>query len=285
MARRAVVIGAGGAVGEAIAARLCGAGVAVLAAMRGSHPDAEQRLRTLGAEIVKIDLLDDASFAPALTGADIVIATPILTLSRRLAGAAQAAGVKRAVFFSSNNVAVDGESPVYAELRAAEGQVRAALPGAVILRPTLVYGDPRLPALPRLIRLMRRTPICPLPGRGKALQQPVFFEDLASFAAAAALGAGVEGKTFALGGPEAMSLKAMYQAVSDAAGGRRLILPVPRWALLALLAGGVRLPLDSDQVRRADVDKLARPVDPPPAAFSPKTPFKAGLVRLISALT
>jgi NADH dehydrogenase len=194
------------------------------------------------------------------------------------------AGVERAVFFSSNNVAVDPGDPIYAALAEAEREALAILPQATILRPTLIYGERRLPTLPRLMRLMRRTPVFPVPGSGRALQQPVFHKDLARAAAAALLLEEAVGKIYAIGGPDQLSLAALYRAVARAAGGPQVILPTPVW-LLNLARRFVSVPLDAAQLKRVEEDKRAVPADPPPPELAARTPLAEGLTQLAADLS
>lgn len=276
---RVAIAGAGGAVGEAIALSLIAAGATVRAGLRTPRPQAEARLTAAGAEIVRADVTSGPDVAALLEGADAAVFTPILTISAaalpRLAG-------RRAVFFSSNNVAVAPQDAKYAALAAAEARIRAAAPRAAILRPTLIYGDARLANIPRLMALMRRMPLMPVPGSGRALQQPLFFEDLARVAAHAALNGELAGRTLALGGPETLNLRDFYRAVSHAAGGARLLVPAPRWLLAGVRRFGLPLPIRADEIARADLDKRARAIDPLPAALAPRIGLEEGLARLVA---
>jgi len=280
----ALVIGAGGAVGEAVAHALLDVGWRVIAGMRRFNGRAAARLIARNVRVIPVDLAAPDSLRPLLGGVEGVVLAPILTVSAPVAGLIAEAGVERAVFFSSNNVAVAQDEPVYAALAAAEREALAALPRATVLRPTLIYGDVRLRAVTRLMRLMRRTPVFPVPGWGKAVQQPVFYQDLARAAATALLLPEAAGKTFAVGGPETMSLRAMYRAVSQAAGGWRLLAPAPA-GLLGLAARILPLPLDRAQLRRVDRDKQAVAADPAPPALQARTPLAEGLRRLAGELS
>lgn len=251
-------------------------GAAVRAGMRNQEAAAARRLEAAGVEIVHADLEKPASLIAFFAGADAAILTPILTQS--IAALPFLDDVDRLVFFSSNNVAVAPDDPVYAAIAAAETRIRAHRPDAAILRPTLLYGDRRLPAITALMRVMNRMPIMPVPG-GRARQQPLFFEDAARVAVEAPK-RGLRG-TFALGGPEIFSLTELYRRVSRAIGGARLVLPTPRTLLAAAQAAGVPMPISRAELARADLPKVAVPVDPLPADLKPATSFSSGLVRLL----
>jgi NADH dehydrogenase len=283
MSGRAIVVGAGGAVGESAVLHLCAAGWRVAAAMRRAHAEASARLVAAGAEVAQLDLEGDAR--GRFDGADAVILTPILSLAVRVAPELARAGVRRVIAFSSNNVAIDPGAPTYVALAAAEAELRASIPHAIILRPTLIYGDPRQTALARLITWARRAPILPVPGSGRALQQPVFHDDLGRIAAVLAQSTAHEGATFALGGPEVVTMRVLFQAVVRAAGLPALVTPTPRWLLAAGLAIlGERFPLDAAQIARVEQNRVAIAQTPLPAAFTPDTDLRSGLARLVDAM-
>ncbi len=282
MSPRALVVGAGGALGEACVMHLRAAGWAVTASMRGAHAAARARLVAGGAQLAELDL-DDLSGAEALArGHEAAILTPVITLTAQLATMLCDAGVGRIVAFSSNNVALMGHTAKYAALAEAEAVLRARAPHAVLLRPTLIYGDARLATLTSVMLWARRLPVLPLPGSGRALQQPVYFDDLARAAAFLCASQGQDGRTFALGGPDVVSMRDLFSAVARAAGVRRPILSVPGWALRALapIAPG----LAPMQVDYLEMDKLAVAVDDVPSACAPTTRLADGLSRLASQI-
>jgi NADH dehydrogenase len=278
--RPIAVFGAAGAVGEAIARTLIRQGYTVLPVSRRPHAVASD----LG-ESVSADLNDPASLAAAVSGASTVILTPVITLSVNALPALQAAGVDRAVFVSSQNVTVGAAQKSYAALHTAERAVHECGLRWTILRPTLIYGDPRLATITRLIHLARKWPILPSPGLGLAHQQPVFHEDLASVAAWCAHAPEALGKTIAVGGPQIMRLNALYAAVSRAAGGTGLVAPVPFWVLHRIKhALGERFPLSDDQLSRARADKHINDVFDFPPSVRPSTSLDQGLKRHVAAL-
>lgn len=284
MSRSALVIGAGGALGEAIAARLLGEGWRVCAAMRRPHPEAAARLQAAGAELARLDLEASQALAPLSAGREAIFCTARLDLASS-AAAQLATTPGRLLVFSSNNVGIDPDAPIYRALAAAERELRAARPDLTIVRPTMIYGDPRLPTLGRVMAFARRWPLLPVPGSGRARVQPVFHGDLARLAVGLIDDAAAQGATFAAGGPDVVSMAALFACAAAAAGRAPLIVPTPGWALRAgagLL--GERFPLDRAQIARAERDRLAAAVDSLPAALAPQTPLSAGLAALARAL-
>ena len=277
-----LVVGAGGALGLEIVRRLRAEGRKVLASYRTVRTGTFEALAALGAEAVRLDLDDPETLSPALARCGAAVFTPILTVS--VQAAARLDDAQAAVFFSSNNVAVDPQAPVYARLTEAEAQARRAAPHAVILRPTMIYGYPGDGNLSKLMAAMRRAPFMPMPGRGAALQQPIFFRDLAAIAAETLFDPAARGSVRACAGPEAATMRALYEAAAAAAGtgARPLGLPLEpagtllRWAEKA----GLRLPVSAAQLRRASLDKTPRGE---PVVIG-ATPLKQGLAALAAAL-
>jgi uncharacterized protein YbjT (DUF2867 family) len=269
-------------VGEGAAHALLAAGWSVRATMRREHARIAQRLSAAGASVERLDLEDESWPAGLFEDCDAAVLTPMLTLSARLAERLREAGVARVAAFSSNNVALLRDAPKYQAIARAEAQLRAALPGAVVIRPTLIYGDPRLTTLAQVMSWARRWPVLPAPGSGRALQQPVFHEDLARLAAALAQDDAHAGKTFAVGGPDIVSMRALFEACARAAGAPRAIVPVPLWALslAALAAPGLR----EMQIAQLERDKLAIEVDRLDAALAPRVGLSEGLARLARAM-
>lgn len=284
MSRCAVVVGAGGAVGESAAAHLIAAGWRVTATMRRMQPIVAARLEAMGATVTKLDLTAPFS-ADIFRGADAAVFTPILTLAARAAPVLRSADVPRVIAFSSNNVAIDARSSTYRALAAAEATMHAAAASTIVLRPTLIYGDPRLRTLARVIAFARRSPILPVPGSGRALQQPVFYDDLGKIAAMLAHDGAEPSATYALGGPDIVSMKALFEAAAEAGDARPQLMPMPQWAMaVGKQIMGERFPFDDAQIARVEHDRLAVAQTPLPEAFAPRTDLRTGLARLVAAM-
>lgn len=279
--RRVLVAGAGGAVGSEIVRTLCAQQLDVIATYRTARSGLEVGLRRIGATPVQWDIADHERGRALLGDVDAAIFTPILTVSESVAALAPE---KQLVFFSSNNVAIDPDAPVYEALHAAETRVRKISPAAVILRPTMIYGYPGDGNLSVLLRAMQRSPVTPRIGNGRALQQPVFYRDVASIAAEMVRSAQATAQTFAVAGPSSMSQDGLYRAVRDAAGGMSQIVPTPTWlagtaARLAAMTG-LAFPLSQAQIARANVDKIPTDND----VVLGDTPLAEGLAQLATAL-
>lgn len=252
-----LVIGAGGAIGSEAVRQLRARNLAVIATWRTHRPGRIAALQALGAETAQLDLEDRDAARRLIDMSAAVLFIPILTASA--AAATHLRPGQPAVFFSSNNVAIDFEAPVYARLREGEAAVRKAAPHAVILRPTMIYGYPGDGNLSRLVRFMKRSPVTPMPGTGRALQQPVYYADLVEVAIEALFNETRSGKTAAVAGPGPVTLKDMYETAKAAAGARTAILSMPVTSAGTLMQSfektGVKFPIKSAQLLRAEKDK------------------------------
>ena len=178
--------------------------------------------------------------------------------ARHVAEAAREAGAGTLVHVSA--IGADPEAAsAYARSKArGEAAVREVFPGAVILRPSIVFG-PEDDFFNRFAALARIAPALPLIGGGKTKFQPVFVGDVAKAVVAALTGEAKAGAPYELGGPEVLTLKEVMERVLTYTMRKRLLVPVPFW--LAKLQGAFLqlLPkplLTVDQVRLLESDNV-----------------------------
>jgi NADH dehydrogenase len=111
-----------------------------------------------------------------------------------------------------------------------EQLVRAAVPAAVVLRPSILFG-PEDDFFNKFAAIARLSPALPLVGGGHTRFQPVFAGDVANAVIAAiednAQEGSTDGKIYELGGPEVKSFKELMQFVLASIGRRRLLVPIP----------------------------------------------------------
>jgi uncharacterized protein YbjT (DUF2867 family) len=104
----------------------------------------------------------------------------------------------------------------------------------VMLHPTMIYGAAGENNVQRLAALLRRLPVVPLPGGGRALVQPIHQDDVTA-AILAALAMRWDGPhSLVIAGPAPLSYADLVRAIAAAAG-----LPRPR--IVALPAAPLRL--------------------------------------------
>lgn len=242
MARLVTILGGSGFVGRYIARRMAQAGWRVRVATR--RPNERLYVRTYGAvgqvEPVLCNIRDEASLRAVIHGAEAVVnCVGILAESGKnrfdavqAEGAGLAAriaaeeGVARFVQISA--IGADAESDsVYARTKAAgEAAVRAAFPGAVILRPSIIFG-PEDQFFNRFAGMARMALVLPIAG-GATRFQPVWVDDVAQAATKAALGE-VPAGTYELGGPEVLSFRALMERMLAEIRRKRVIFSMPFW--------------------------------------------------------
>ena len=146
--------------------------------------------------------------------------------ARVIAAAAKAAGITRVVQMSA--IGADPTSPSdYGRTKAeAEAIVLSAIPQAVIVRPSIVFG-PEDKFFNRFAAMARLSPMLPLIGGGAGLLQPVFVGDVAEAIALAVDGTAKPGTIYELGGPEARSFKDILRFILTTIGRRRLLVALP----------------------------------------------------------
>lgn len=273
------VFGGSGFVGSQVVRALARAGHRVRVAVR--QPGRAYDLLLLGdvgqIQVVQANIRDPDSVARAVEGAQACVnLVGVLYESGRqkfaslhaegagnVALAARAAGISRMVQVSS--IGADPGSPsAYARTKAAgEAAVREALPQAVILRPSIVFG-PEDDFFNRFAAMAVMSPALPLIGGGKTRFQPVFVGDVARAVVAAVSDPACAGKTYELGGPAILTFRQLLELVLSETQRRRLLLPLPLPIanLIGLMGNLVALtpippPLTTDQVAQLKVDNVA----------------------------
>jgi NADH dehydrogenase len=178
--------------------------------------------------------------------------------ARHVAEAARAAGAKALVHISAIGASPDAPS-VYARTKAAgETAVKDLYPGAVIFRPSIVFG-PEDDFFNRFAKLARITPALPLIGGGKTRFQPVFAGDVAKAVIAGLTGNANASAPYELGGPEVLTLKEVMERVLAYSMRKRLLVPEPFWLAklqAAFLQWLPKPPLTIDQVRLLQSDNV-----------------------------
>jgi NADH dehydrogenase len=190
------------------------------------------------------------------------------------AAAAKAAGIVRFVQVSA--IGADASSQAkYARTKAmGEEAVRAELPSAAIVRPSVVFGQDD-DFFNRFGQLATISPVLPLPGGGRTRFQPVFVGDVAAAVAACVVDPSTAGKTYEIGGPAVFSFRELMQLTLKEVHRQRALVTLP-WPLARLVGtlGDIQAavlpiapPLTSDQVEMMQSDNVADPALPGLAAL------------------
>jgi uncharacterized protein YbjT (DUF2867 family) len=204
-----LLTGATGLVGSALLRRLVVEGERVRCLVRDPRRLGAQRVRV---QIALGDLTDPPSFRNAMRGVRTVVhlAASIRDQPQgsieelngiatwRMVQAAERAGVERFVFFSALDASTHHRARFFRAKALAEQAVEEAALQSIVFAPSIVYapGDPWLTLLERMALL----PVMPVSGRGRALYQPIWAEDVADCVIAALRGpAGGRGSAGARG--------------------------------------------------------------------------------------
>ncbi|MFN6979629.1 MAG: complex I NDUFA9 subunit family protein, partial [Gemmobacter sp.] len=148
-----------------------------------------------------------------------------------------------------------------------EAAVIAAMPQAVILRPSIIFG-PEDQFFNRFAAMARMGPVLPVVG-GSTRFQPVYVDDVAAAAEKAILG-DVAAGVYELGGPEVLTFRALMERMLQVIQRRRIVLNVPFAAARVMAAGFDALQaitlglftnglLTRDQVRNLARDNVVAP--------------------------
>lgn len=272
--RLITIIGGSGFVGRHIVRALARRGYRIRVACR--RPDLAGHLQPLGNTgqimAVQANVRYPASLAAACEGAYAVInLTGVLHSSGAQSfdavhvfgaeASAKAAKAARArVFIQMSAIGADANSRSGYGRSKAEGEARARanFPGAIVLRPSIVFG-PEDDFFNRFAEMARFSPFLPLIGGGETKFQPVFAGDVAEAVARLVDAGEADGRTYELGGPEAFSFKQLMQFTLDTINRNRLLLPLP-WGVAKLQAAVMGLMpkpmLTTDQVEMLRHDNV-----------------------------
>ena len=259
---RVLVTGGSGFLGSHVLPLLVADGHDVAALARSAA--AAEKVTAAGAQAVAGDLDDPASIddAFAASGAKVLVNLASLGFGHApaIVAAAEEAGMERAVFVSTTAVATTLDSRSKAVRLAAETTVRDSGLDWTILRPTMIYGSAGDRNMARLLRLVRRAPVVPVPGGGRRLQQPVHVDDLAQAVVATLTAPAAVGQTYDIAGPEPLSLRDVVLAACEAVGRRPRLVDVPLGPAIAAARAYERVAskprLKAEQLQRLAEDKV-----------------------------
>ena len=270
--RLITVFGGTGFLGRRIVRHLLDHGFQVRTASR--HPErVESAFRAdVGLETRTADILDEPSVAAALFDAyGAVNAVSLYVEHRRVtfdavhveaaarvARLARASGVERLIHISG--IGADPASPVpYIAARGrGEIAVRQGFPGAVVIRPAVMFGanDVFLTTVARPLRIL---PLYPMFGRGETKLQPVYVEDVAEGIARVLSGARGSVASYEFAGARVYTYKELVRTIADRIGARPRLVPLP-FALWRILALGAEFlpgsPLTRNQVALLQRDNV-----------------------------
>jgi len=207
------------------------------------------------------DLSDTQALSSAMQGTDALINIASLGFghAESIISAAQTAGIKRTIFIST--------TAIFTQLNARSKTVRVAAELAIetsglkytILRPTMIYGSPRDRNMWRLIRFIRYSPIIPVFGGGKSLQQPIYVDDVAQAVVSCLSNDKTIGNSYNIAGKHPLTYNEVIDTIGKAMNKRVWKLHVPSKPVIALLSLFERMripfPIKAEQVLRLNENK------------------------------
>ena len=271
------VFGGSGFIGTQAVRQLARAGWRVRVAVR--NPSLAHTMRLQGdvgqIDVVQANVRNVPSIERALEGATASVnLTGVLYETGRqgfqaihamgaqnVAEAARRAGVVRLVQMSA--LGADPNSPSkYARSKAmGEAAVRAVYPDAVVIRPSIVFGQED-GFFNRFAQMASFSPALPLIGGGHTRFQPVFVGDVGKAIAAVSRAPEAAGQTYELGGPAVLSFRELMEMLLAGIDRKRILVPVP-FPVAGLLgvAGDLASafippPITSDQVELLKTDNV-----------------------------
>ena len=265
---RVTVFGGTGFVGRRVAGRLRACGATVRIASR--HP---RQAGGDGFEQIAADAHDERSVEAAVAGADGVVNAISLYVEHgadtfhsvhveaaaRIARAARRAGTKRFVHLSGLGADAGSPSPYIRSRGEGEAAVQTAFPGAVIVRPAVMFA-PDDAFLTTILGLLRSLPAYPMFGDGRTRLQPAYADDVAAAIAQIVRQSKKPSPIYELAGPRVYSYEELLRTIARSAGVRPVLMRMPFafWNAAAGLAEMLpQPPLTRNQVELMQIDTTA----------------------------
>lgn len=263
-----LLIGGNGFVGRHLAARLSAAGHHLLIPTRRASR-ARELLVLPTARVVEADVHDERQLDRLMSGADAVVnlvgilkgdfERAHVRLPGLIGQIARRHGLARLIHLSALKAAPDAPSAYLRSKAQGEAALHAALPAAVILQPSVIFGqgDSFLNLFAALHALL--PPYFPLPLACPDAQfQPVWVGDVVEVIQRALNDPGCAGQSWPLCGPQRYSLRHLVRLAGEAAGHPHPILglsPVLSWLQAAVLQaiGG---PMTLDNLRSMELPSV-----------------------------
>src|SRR5262252_1615060 len=262
------VFGGTGFVGRRVVRHLRDPGTRVRIVSRHRGPGNDAAIEQIAA-----DAHDQRSVEAAVAGADGVVNAISLYVEHgsdtfhsvhvesaaKIARAARQAGIRRFVHVSGIG-ANTASSSLYIRSRGeGEAAVQTAFPGAVIIRPAVMFASDDA-FLTTILRLLRSMPAYPIFGDGKTRLQPVYVNDVAAAITQILRQGQKPYPIYELAGPRVYSYEELLRTIAHIAGLRPVLMRLP-FAFWSALAGVAEMlpqpPFTRNQVELMKIDTTA----------------------------
>jgi len=271
-----LVTGGTGVMGGELVKRLCADGHAVRVLTLPGDANAS-RVKDWGAEVRFGNIANKADTQGLCDGVDTVyhLAAIIIAFddslyrtvnvegTRNVIEAAQAAGVRHFIYVSSASVVYPMPTPYSLSKQECERIVRQSGLRYTIARPTLVYDRRGGQEFDMFLEYLKRFPVVPFIGSGRAIKRPVYAGDIVEGLSALHGKAAAYGKTYNFSGAERISMIDFARLCLALMGeGGKPVVHVPVWMckILASLMDVVmkrpplRWPVIAGVIQDADLD-------------------------------
>ena len=234
-----LVTGGSGFVGGHVVHELRGRDLPVRCLVRDRRKAA--KLTAWGCELVEGDMTRPETLRTAVIGCATIVHLVAIRQgsreqfqrvmvdgTRNLLAAAREANVGRFVHMSALGTTEQTKDlvPYYGAKWETEQLVKTSGIPHIVFRPSFVFGQDG-GILPTFSKLARVAPVTPIIGSGNQRIQPIWVDDVAVYFAEAAERDDVTGRTFELGGPDAVTWNEFWSRLKRARGMRRPSVHVP----------------------------------------------------------
>jgi uncharacterized protein YbjT (DUF2867 family) len=265
------VFGGTGFIGRRIVRYLSEAGATVRVASR--HPSQAGQAGDDHVTQIAADARDDRSIENAVAGADSVVNAISLYVEHgrdtfhavhveaaaRIASVAQRVGAKRLVHLSGIGADAASPSPYIRSRGEGEAAAQTAFPGAVIIRPAVMFASDDS-FLTTILSLLRALPAYPIFGDGRTRLQPAYADDVAAAITEVLRQSKRPYPIYELAGPRVYSYEELLRTIARNAGLRPMLMRMP-FAMWNALAGVAETlphpPLTRNQVELMEIDTTA----------------------------
>src|SRR5215207_3976544 len=207
------------------------------------------------------DISDSQPLTTAMQGANALVNIASLGFGHAdsIISAAKIAGIQRAIFISTTAIFTQLNAPSKKTRMAAELAIKTSGLKYTILRPTMIYGSDRDRNMWRLICFMRYSPIVPIFGDGKYLQQPIYVDDVAQAVVSCLSNDNTIGKSYNIAGKHPLTYNEVIDTIARQLNKRVWKFHVPSKPIVSLLRlfekVHIPFPIKAEQVLRLNENK------------------------------
>src|SRR6202795_549598 len=228
-----------------------GDGVKQIAADAHDEPAVEAAVAGADGEVNAISLYVEHG-SDTFHSVDVEAAASIASVARRV-------GANRLVHLSGCGADAASSSPYIRSRGEGEAAVQAAFPGAVIIRPAVMFASDN-GFLTTILRLLRSLPAYPIFGDGRTRLQPTYADDVAAAITQVLRQSKKPSPIYELAGPRVYSYEELLRTIARTAGLRPVLMRMPfaLWDALAAVAEILpHPPLTRNQVELMQIDTTA----------------------------